>query len=75
MPGARADGFANADFAGAFGDGHEHNVHDADAAYDERDASDESEHIGNDREERAGWMEVVVTSDNLEALVAFFGLR
>ena len=29
-----ADGFADADLAGAFGDGDEHDVHHADAAYD-----------------------------------------
>ena len=34
---ARADGHADADLAGAFGDRHEHDVHDADAADEQRD--------------------------------------
>jgi len=40
-----ADGFADADFAGAFGDGDEENIHDADAADDEGDSGGKSEHI------------------------------
>ena len=34
-PAVRADGHANANLAGALGDTHEHDVHDADAADDE----------------------------------------
>ncbi len=37
---ARAERFANADFAGAFGDADQHDVHDDDAADDQRDGSD-----------------------------------
>ena len=37
---ARAEGFAYADFAGALGDGDQHDVHDDDAADDQRDAGD-----------------------------------
>ena len=37
---ARADGFADADLACAFGNGHEHDVHDADAADEQRDRGD-----------------------------------
>ena len=40
---ARADGHADADLAGAFGDRHEHDVHDADAADQQRDAGDAAE--------------------------------
>ena len=47
VAGAGADGFADADFASAFRDGNEHDVHDADTTDDERDASDEREHAGN----------------------------
>ena len=36
----RANGFANADFAGALGDGHQHDVHDADAADEQADGTD-----------------------------------
>ena len=73
MAGACADGFADADFACAFGDGYKHDIHDADAADDERDASNEREHAGDNREKRASWMEVVGTGNNLVILVAFFG--
>jgi hypothetical protein len=43
----RADGEADADLAGALGDGDEHDVHDADAADDERNASDGAEQDGH----------------------------
>ena len=48
MARAGADCFADANFAGAFRDGDEHDVHDTYAADDERDAGNESEHVGND---------------------------
>lgn len=35
-----ADGFADADFVSAFGDRDEHNIHNADTANNEGDASD-----------------------------------
>jgi hypothetical protein len=38
--GSGADGLAEADLAGAFGDGDEHDVHDADATDEEGDADD-----------------------------------
>lgn len=39
-----ADGFADADFAGTFGNRYEHDVHDTDAADDEGDDGDCGEH-------------------------------
>lgn len=56
MASACADGFADADFASAFRDGDEHDIHDTDPTNDERDACYESEHVGDDREKGAGWM-------------------
>ena len=41
VAGAGADGFADTNFAGALRNGDEHDIHDANAADDERDASDE----------------------------------
>src|SRR5216684_5587518 len=38
---ARADRFAHANFAGALGDAHEHDVHDADAADEQTDAAED----------------------------------
>ena len=50
----RADGHADADLAGALGDADEHDVHDADAADDERDAGDGREQHGHGLR-RARW--------------------
>ena len=44
----RADGHAHADLARAFGHAHEHDVHDADAPDDERNAGDRAEQAGHD---------------------------
>src|SRR6185503_3429783 len=41
---ARAQGLAHADLADAFGDRHQHDVHDHDAAHDEADARDHDRH-------------------------------
>ena len=43
-----AESFADADLAGALGDGDEHDVHDADAAEREREQSDGGEEEGHD---------------------------
>ena len=67
---ACADGFADADFAGALRDRDEHDVHDANAANDEGDAGHEGEHAGNDGKHRAGWMEIAGAGDDLEVFVA-----
>ena len=77
------DGFTDADFVGAFRDGDEHNIHDADAANDEGDTGDKSEHARDDGEERAsrvgdliavGDGEVVIAEfSGREGLVDFFG--
>lgn len=69
-----ADGFADADFVGAFGNGDEHNVHNADAANDEGDAGNEGEHAGNDLEEGASRVGDGVAVRNGEVGVARFGL-
>ena len=42
----RADGFANADFAGALFHGDQHDVHDADAADEQRDKGDHQKDDG-----------------------------
>ncbi len=72
VAGGGADGFADADFVGAFGDGDEHDVHDADAADDEGDASDERKDAGDDREESASRVSNVVASEDGEISVAGF---
>ena len=41
---ARAERLAHADFAGAFGDRDQHDVHDDDAADDQRNAGDGGDH-------------------------------
>ncbi len=46
---ARADGLAQADLAGSFGDRDQHDVHDADAADDQGDHADEHEDDGEGR--------------------------
>ncbi len=43
-----SDGLAKADLARSLADGDEHDVHDADAADDQRDGSDCREHEGHD---------------------------
>lgn len=48
VAGACANRFADTDFAGALRNGDEHNIHDANAADDERDACDEREHARDD---------------------------
>ncbi len=45
---ARADRFADADLAGAFGHRHQHDVHHADAADEQRDRGDRAEQHGED---------------------------
>lgn len=49
-----ADGFADANFAGAFGNGNEHNVHDANTSNNERDGGDGGHGGGKSVEELAG---------------------
>ena len=72
VAGAGTDGFADTDFVGAFGDGDEHDIHDADAADDERDSSDEGKDAGNDGKERVSRMSDFVAIGNGEVLVAGF---
>ena len=72
VAGAGADGFADTDFVGAFGDRDEHDIHDADAADDERNGGDEGEDAGNNREEGVGGVSDFVAIGNGEILVAGF---
>ena len=48
VAGAGADGFADADFAGALRNGDEHDVHNANTTDDEGNACNERKHAGND---------------------------
>ena len=41
------DGFSDADFVATFGDGDEHDVHDADATDDEGNAGDQRKNAGD----------------------------
>src|SRR5688500_6325856 len=43
---ARTDGLADADLAGPLADGHQHDVHDPDAAHDQRDGCDPAQQEG-----------------------------
>jgi len=52
--GGGAEGFTDADFAGALGDGDEHDVHDSDAAKSEGEESDGSEEESHDVEDTVG---------------------
>ena len=70
----RADGFSNADFAGALGDGDEHDIHNPDATDNQGDTSDEGEHAGDEGEEIRGGMRDVFAIGDGEIIVAFFGL-
>src|SRR5262249_20334524 len=47
-PAFGADGFADADFSRSFGHRDEHDVHDTDAAHEERQAGDEDTGAAND---------------------------
>ena len=58
---------------GAFGDGDEHDIHDTDAADDERNTSDEGEHAGDDREEGAGGVGDLIAISNREVVIVEFG--
>lgn len=46
MTASGADGFADADFVGAFRDGDKENIHNTDTANDKGNASNEGEHGG-----------------------------
>ena len=54
---AGADRLADADLAGALGDRHQHDVHDADAADQQRDADDGAHHRGDAAEDRGVGLE------------------
>ena len=53
----RADGFANADLAGALGHGDQHDVHDADAADGQRQHGDQQQHDGQRQGDISGDLE------------------
>lgn len=69
-----ADSFADADFVSTFGDGDEHDVHDSDAANDERDAGDEGEHTRDDLKQGTSGVGNGVAVRDGEIGVAGFGL-
>ncbi len=48
VAGAGADGFADADFAGALRNGDEHDIHNANTADNEGNACNERKHAGDD---------------------------
>ena len=52
---AGADGHADADLAGPLGDADEHDVHDADAADEERDDGDAEEEVAHELRPAARW--------------------
>ena len=51
-----ADGFANTDFVGSFGDRNKHKIHNTYTANEEWNGSNTTEHNGNDRKEVTGGM-------------------
>ena len=67
---AGADGESDADLAGPFGDGDEHDVHDADAADEQRDAGDGAEQPGHDFRSRGGELGDFLLGANHEVVVA-----
>ena len=73
VAGRGANGLSDANFVGALGDRNKHDVHDANATDDERDASNESEDAGDDAEKRAGGMSDFFAFENGEIGVAGFG--
>ena len=68
----RADGEADADFARPFGHAHEHDVHDADAADDQRDAGDRAEQQGHDTRSGGGGFGDFLLVAHREIVVAAF---
>jgi len=67
-----ADGFADADFVGAFRNGNKHNIHYTNTANDKRNASDKSKHTGNNGEKGRGRVGDVVSVSDGEISVAGF---
>lgn len=57
---------------GAFGDGDEHDIHDADTANNDRDTSDDGEHARNKGEETTGGMGDLVAVRDGEIGIAGF---
>ena len=67
-----ADGLTDADFVGALGDRNQHDVHNADAADDERNGGDESKNAGNNHKEGIGGVGDGVAVGDSEVFVAGF---
>ncbi len=59
---------------GALGDGDEHNVHDADATNNQRNASNHGKNPGNNGEQGAGEVGNLIAISDREVIVARFGL-
>ena len=69
----RADGFADADFPGSFGDGDEHDVHHADAAHQQSHRSDREHQHENQIADFVPEIEKVVGSENREVVRLVIG--
>ena len=67
-----ADGFSDADFVGAFGNGNKHDIHHADAADHEGNRSDNSKHARNNCEKGASWVSDFVAVSHGKIFVAMF---
>ena len=74
IAGGGTDGFSNTDFASAFSDGDEHDIHNPDAPDDEGNTGNNGEHTRDKSEEIRGGMGDVVAVCDSEISVAFFGL-
>ena len=64
-----ADGFAEADLAGALGDADEHDVHDADAADDEGDADETGGNFGDDEDDGVDLLDAALGVVDAEGVV------
>ena len=69
VPAARADGLADADLAGPLADRDQHDVHDPDAADDERDRGDPAEQQGQRAADRRGGLEQLGLVEDAEVVV------
>ena len=70
---ARAQGFAQADLAGAFGDRDQHDVHDADAAHQQRNAGDAAQEDGQHAGDGLGGGDKILLGEDGEIIRAEVG--
>src|SRR5690606_7082497 len=71
IPRARADRLPQPDFARAFGHGYQHDIHDADAADQQRNAGDQPQHNGQQSGDLADGVQQIRLIDDRKILVAF----